>query len=35
MALQHWDRRTTIWGIGTLAVVVFAGVIAWLSVLYG
>lgn len=35
MALQNWDRRTIRWGIGTLFVFVFAGVMAWLSVIYG
>lgn len=35
MALRDWDRRTTVWGIGTLLVIVFAGVMAFLSVIYG
>lgn len=35
MALGNWDRRTTAWGIGTLLVIAFAGVMAWLSVIYG
>ncbi len=34
MALRNWDRRTTMWAIGTLLVIVFAGISAWLSVLY-
>lgn len=35
MTLRNWDRRTTVWTIGTLLVFVFAGVAAWFSVIYG